>query len=361
MNPLECEAVVAAALEMYGGACEIEPGNAETLREAGLQTRSGLETWKVPAELPSSLVCSTMAPPSAKKITEQLAHTIRLLPHDIDGSGFFVAVFTKTSHRSASTMQSPGEGEVGTVREAGACEHAGEPGELLPRVLPWRARNDLNCYEVVRVDSDAEAQKIASWHGLNWEELPGAVVAERNIHGVVRQLLLLSWKVLSYLQGELGRSRSPLLLACGVPLFKKLDDGFLSEVGLECRWRPALEAATILSAHCRRRVLLLSRDAIEQLLKDRRLSVGGLREMALKGDALGLDELQEQVGGVLVGLQGRAGFWLPGVVTAKALEVYASAEELGPVPGSPVLPRPQVADSEVRVRDGLTSAAGPAD
>lgn len=61
-------------------------------------------------------------------------------PHEIDGSGFFVAIFTKTAHRSFP-VQIPSS-------------------RLMPEI-PWRARNENNRYTVVSTDN-SDVQSIAT-------------------------------------------------------------------------------------------------------------------------------------------------------------------------------------------------------
>merc|ERR1719444_573570 len=48
LNPVENEAVVAAALSAFRGSVELVPGAAATLQQAGFKSHSGLKTWLVP-------------------------------------------------------------------------------------------------------------------------------------------------------------------------------------------------------------------------------------------------------------------------------------------------------------------------
>ena len=63
-------------------------------------------------------------------------------PHEIDGSGFFVAIFTKTAHRSFPVQI---------------------PSSRLTPEIPWRARNENNRYTVVSTDN-SDVQSIATSH-----------------------------------------------------------------------------------------------------------------------------------------------------------------------------------------------------
>ncbi|CAE8609307.1 unnamed protein product [Polarella glacialis] len=266
------------------------------------------------------------------------ADAVRLLPQDNDSSGFFVAVFTKIRHWDAQPLSNssllPAEAfAVPALAPEKATVQAGQMPLGAVATLRWRARNDLNVYELLDAAIDPEAQSIASYYGVDLKTLPGKLVAERNVHGNVRQLLLVAPRLLDYLQADLGQLRSPILLACGVPVFKRMDDGYMCEIGLECRWRPALEAASLLGVRCARRTLRLGKAAFEKLLRDRKLPLEEIVELAASGEIEGLQSCHDKVGGVLVGLKGYD-FWLPGVITAKALEAYASTIEVGEAPGA---------------------------
>lgn len=360
LNPVENEAVVAAALRAFRGDVDLVRGAASALEAGGLRARPGLTTWRA-AEAPAPAGRVSPTPPEQGTVeAEALRHVVRLLPHDNDTSGFFVAVFTKTRHRDACHFGAPAEDGAATGGGPAAGEAASEPGAPPAAVeaLPWRARNDLNRYEVLDLAAHPEAAAIAEAYGLDLAELPGRVLAERNIHGAVRQLLLVGDRLLAYLTAELGQRRSPLLISCGVPLFKRLDDNFLTEVGLKCRWRPALEAAALLGAACAKRVVLLGPETLGRLLAARRLDLAELQRLAAAGDGevQGLGSCEGKLGGVVVRHRGCPDFCLPGVVTGAALEVYASTEELGDVPGSaPPLPPPPAPP-----REGAEAASPPA-
>jgi len=113
-HPVENEAVVAALLRT--GTVEIVPQPSEPLWwDLRIVARPGLTSWKVLddacKELPwrddqdkvkdsklsaaSNRLPKTLWPPAEKEIVESLRHCIRLLPHDNDTGGFFIAVLRK--------------------------------------------------------------------------------------------------------------------------------------------------------------------------------------------------------------------------------------------------------------------------
>lgn len=164
-------------------------------------------------------------------------------PHEIDGSGFFVAIFTKTAHRSFP-VQIPSS-------------------RLMPEI-PWRARNENNRYTVVSTDN-SDVQSIATslaffiqtflrhwdvWHTHNFlvtllapdfhcclllqrisfsslemkfyglRDLPDPLVAEYNIKGKLTQLNLVNSALLQLLQSHLNCKGSPLFLEAGFKMFQ---------------------------------------------------------------------------------------------------------------------------------------------
>ncbi|CAE8616830.1 unnamed protein product [Polarella glacialis] len=211
LNPIECEAVVAAALAAFRGDCElVEDEAVEELRRAGLRARAGLASWKVPdtqrpkrqkapddqppasevgsagvgctlytsleeVQVPKealSGLCATMFPPSNPEVLSQLRKAVRLLPQDNDSSGFFVAVFTKTRHWDAQPLSNSTPLPVEAVAvPALAPEKATVQADQMPlgavATLRWRARNDLNVYELLDAAIDPEAQSIASYYGID--------------------------------------------------------------------------------------------------------------------------------------------------------------------------------------------------
>ena len=103
INPIEDEAVVAALLRHFKGALHLVPATIP-----GLQSRPGLRTWSVSQEIFSigepddearratvaklPLLLPSMHPPSAADGDLHLEYCHRVLPHDQDMGGFFVAV-----------------------------------------------------------------------------------------------------------------------------------------------------------------------------------------------------------------------------------------------------------------------------
>ncbi|CAN7991843.1 unnamed protein product, partial [Ixodes hexagonus] len=138
LNPLEDEAVVASLLLQCEGAVELVDVSG---RLPGLVSKPGLTTWKVSSkdmavytsfdqvpEMYHTQIRAHMFPPSPDVAAQlKLERCVRILPHQQDTGGFFVAVLKKTGSklpwespsRTKSTTLAPenGEEESQTVKQ----------------------------------------------------------------------------------------------------------------------------------------------------------------------------------------------------------------------------------------------------
>jgi hypothetical protein len=147
----------------------------------------------------------------------QLAHCMRLLPHLNDTGGFFVATFTKLSHKAA---------EVAT---RSSCAKA---------MLEQHGRSEKNCYDVLQPD-DATWGQIAAFYGIPKDFDSSLVVREFNVSGDCKKLNLVTPGLKRLLGCKSLREKNTLqVLSLGVRLFVQLDSTFLTE-HCECRWRPS--------------------------------------------------------------------------------------------------------------------------
>lgn len=110
LNPLEDEAVIAAALRAYAGYVELVEYDGTRL--PGLRYRAGLSSWQCSediftigetdkeraqskARLPK--LTSAMHPPSDEEVSAMALHKcMRIVPQDQNTGGFFIAVLRKT-------------------------------------------------------------------------------------------------------------------------------------------------------------------------------------------------------------------------------------------------------------------------
>jgi len=350
LNPIENEAVVAAALHRFGNDVRLVAHPAADLQAKGLSVSHGLATWGVPdpcsqegvqlfqswlqvpesLKHPRDLLYKSMFPPWQDGDTEALAYRsmlvegcVRLNPQRIDGSGFFIAIFEKIKHRCF-----PCEPNTSEVKH-------GPPTKSSSRI-PWRARNEANHYELVD-ETSAVVKEIAQFYGLS--RTPGPLLAEFNTKGRLTQLNLVNESLRRFLQGQPQCKASPLVISVGVPLFKPLPDGFMTEVQLPCRWRPALEGSGLLAPLMTKRALQLDESVLRKLLAERILPMQELYALADSEDVVGVGSCEGLLGGVVAGLPDGS-FWTPCVVTGQGLELFANAEELG-VPAPELLPPQQ--------------------
>lgn len=134
LNPLEDEAVVASLLLQCEGAVELVDVSG---RLPGLVSNPGLTTWKVSSkdmavytsfdqvpEMYHTQIRAQMFPPSPEVAAElKLERCIRILPHQQDTGGFFVAVLKKTGSKL------PWESQSKSKPTALAAENGGEESQ----------------------------------------------------------------------------------------------------------------------------------------------------------------------------------------------------------------------------------------
>ena len=83
--------------------------------------------------------------------------------------------------------------------------------------------------------------------------------------GKLTQLNLVNEPLLRVLQSHLNCKGSPLLVSVGIPLFKLLDESFMTNIDVPSRWRPALEGAWILATKMTKRLLRISLDRMRRI------------------------------------------------------------------------------------------------
>jgi len=131
LNPIENEAVVASVLRTFGTGCVRLVNCSDAL--PGLPRRPGLRTWGVWhrggfhqtwealqerfwEKCPPLQSCFPPADPAELADGDggfHLEHCVRLMPHDLNGSGFFVAVLEKiSSHADSAGKLDDNEREV---------------------------------------------------------------------------------------------------------------------------------------------------------------------------------------------------------------------------------------------------------
>ena len=148
MNPIENEAVVARVLLTFGTACLRLVDVSKDLPE--LKRRRGLTEWSVwhrgqfhadwnsvverfPTKCPK---LESLFPPDVsaeERAALNLERCVRLMPHDLDGSGFFVAVFEKVAEHAEGAGALPEDTKEVCVVEGGV---------VLPQELSTNHRDE---------------------------------------------------------------------------------------------------------------------------------------------------------------------------------------------------------------------------
>ncbi|EEQ98469.1 protein nucleolar, putative [Perkinsus marinus ATCC 50983] len=147
LNPIEDEAVVAAALANFNGKVKLVAGPAVGNATYSIAAprgemysggRPGLSTWTVspPGDAATHIdkyedtpdqykkkMLSSMWPPTDDSIKAQLHHCRRFFPHDINAGGFFVAAFEKVSDDAVDSN----EESAATDKPAAEQRRGGRP------------------------------------------------------------------------------------------------------------------------------------------------------------------------------------------------------------------------------------------
>eukprot|EP00930_Biecheleria_cincta_P094103 TRINITY_DN848_c0_g1_i1.p1 TRINITY_DN848_c0_g1~~TRINITY_DN848_c0_g1_i1.p1 ORF type:complete len:820 (+),score=208.92 TRINITY_DN848_c0_g1_i1:48-2462(+) len=183
LNPIEDEAVVAAALRRHGDAIALVPPPADLSER--IKAGRGLATWAVPhsekdgefftaiEDVPQELkqgknkLLASMFPPYgdfAKTWETARGHCRRLLPHLENTGGFFIAVFEKRAELPPSAK---------ARREARNAEHLKAKGEAAAKGEPSAAANADDAEEE---QEDEEEKEEAAGGTANAKDQADAAV-----------------------------------------------------------------------------------------------------------------------------------------------------------------------------------------
>ncbi|CAJ1431436.1 unnamed protein product [Effrenium voratum] len=281
LNPVECEAVVSAAL------CQ-QPGfETVPIQVPGLQLEPGLPTWRVPAltraatwatwhEVPEDEKASgqlrrSMFPPAAYAATamvagleQQLLRCGRLLPSNDDGGCFFLALVRRKEEGTAAFSKgdrvlATAVGQQGVVRGPGTKQFRG----LLRVLYDDGSQYHVAPNELLKLSPETavEQAKPASLRPLlcavpdDWHRIAGFfgvdLLASCLAQGSGGAICLASpsLKALAWLPESMSEKG---YWAAGRPLFFKAS----SEAHAGNAWQPTAEAAALLAGICDRSLRL---------------------------------------------------------------------------------------------------------
>lgn len=332
LNPVENEAVVAAALRIHndtkarqgGGSVLLEDGH-QLLKERlpGLPAEAferGLQHWRVPSPefsaavptlyeawdaVPTALrsrrttvraseAQADSAPPQGADVADGTARAgvklrsemfpstdgvdtsrcIRVLPGPlVNGGGFFLAVITKQSDSSSAKLhKDKGSSTLGQLWAD--CRFAFPRVKRKSREIPAL----LGFFGLLNDASSAAAAGVERFplERLAWAPARGGAKKQGGRAG--------SFTLLGDAALQLQHSGDLEMLGGGLPLFARMDDdcAWARHAGLAgtrqehhfFTWRPegSLAAASFLARCCTRRVLRLPRILLRRLLQERRLA-----------------------------------------------------------------------------------------
>ncbi|CAK9059684.1 unnamed protein product [Durusdinium trenchii] len=310
LNPIEDEAVVAAALKRHGAAVKLVPPP-ESM--CSVQAGDGLATWVVPnpektgeffedfESAPNEVksgktkLLSTMYPPTGdfKEQWEQVRrYCRRLLPHLMDTGGFFIATFEKRAdlapsakaRREEKRAQLKAKEETTETAEAEAEEEKEKEPEKPKEKVVFRRLTK----EYLPVDSVLpEWPEVLDFYGLDVSLSHRFVMRAEGD----KSIFLVSEAAAELLRQEVKLPTR--MVMCGVAAFQRTG----SHHERACPWQLAQEGAAQLCALKLRRQLACSRSFLRQLLVERELTIAEVRSLAAQGDATGLEALSEADGG----------------------------------------------------------------
>ena len=313
LNPVENEAVVAAALQWARGTVALKP-----VAVPGLELTPGLTSWRVADprgaaamrwyatldEVPQELrtpdrrglaVRDTMFPPAAGG--EALAGCVRLAPQRNDTGGFFCAVLERVS-----------------APDWGGTEEAAPVFEAAPRPVQVPMFQRKQAFQAL--ESAETAASLRQFYGLGG--LEGTLFAltsegKRDRTAVHVSAAMRRWIEAFAGSRPVGKPHPLRFSALGVRMFKSFDGKYC--VGASCRWRPCQEGAALLASRCSRRRVQVPRALLERLLREGRL---GVEELAMA---------EGGIGGLLL-CAPDCELWLAAVIAGDVVECYASKEQV---------------------------------
>lgn len=282
-DPVQCEAVVAAALQIhnsqYGTEVCLESPDAKLPASLAASLRPGLCKWAVPApnfaaERPHLFREWTTVPDALQKqkgarirremfsdfagsAAAECRHCRRVLPSaELDTGGFFLATFRKSTKACGTSKFGVAPRRHPFMRKAVKTVNGLNPGKGCI----------LKFFGLFDDEADAAA------HGVERFPLERLGVASPGQDSLV---LLASAAMPLHLQPREGLIR---VLGGGLPLLRRMRaagsaGGFFEgePPGRVFCWRPALEGAEVLGRCCSRRLVGLPRLLLLRLLEERRL------------------------------------------------------------------------------------------
>eukprot|EP00002_Diphylleia_rotans_P037600 TRINITY_DN8415_c0_g1_i1.p1 TRINITY_DN8415_c0_g1~~TRINITY_DN8415_c0_g1_i1.p1 ORF type:complete len:777 (-),score=156.57 TRINITY_DN8415_c0_g1_i1:202-2532(-) len=289
-NPIENEAVVAELVRRSNGSVELVDVSTQ-LPE--LKRRNGLHTWKVMSrlgdwyenwsEVPTDMavnISQSMFPPTKEEAESlHLERCIRIVPHDQDTGGFFVAVLRKkeeiplskeqsqVAEQTASTMvQAATEGEAKPSSDEKVTGAMADEVQELVDGLSESGRKEKKKYfaeepfYLLKKDSPV-INELKRFYELK-ESFPSDRVYTRSPQ--INRLYLVSEGIKSLLRSDVRKSLK--VVSAGIRLFNK-HDNIAGAVGV-CDFRLCQDSLSYLAPHMQEtRIVDLRETELRKLLE----------------------------------------------------------------------------------------------
>eukprot|EP00929_Paragymnodinium_shiwhaense_P032882 TRINITY_DN18166_c0_g1_i1.p1 TRINITY_DN18166_c0_g1~~TRINITY_DN18166_c0_g1_i1.p1 ORF type:complete len:781 (-),score=273.46 TRINITY_DN18166_c0_g1_i1:262-2604(-) len=386
LNPLEDEAVIAAALLKHGDSLRVLPRPAHL---ASVRAAQGLTKWSVPspreekvyydkyADVPEELrggkmrILPSMFAPADDAEFDDIRKQIRegcnrCLPHLMDTGGFFVTIFEKVKELkpSAKARRLAARAEIKAKRaaaekaeaqEAAAAKATGDEAAAAEVAAEDAVDAADDDDDEVEGEAEPDAEGAAGDSAaLEAGKPPGKLWRITREYLEVEEEWKDEWKVMRdfygledsvvkrlYARGKAGRQiflqseaganflhakvRLPTrMVMCGVLAFQHSDSCHVDA----CEWLLRQDALITLCSLGMKRKIALRRPLLQKLLEEQTISLEELKAAAQAGDATGLEALAPP--------GGAAGALRPGCLavqllpeTAEAVPPFAVCAQIG--------------------------------
>nr|XP_018673469.1 tRNA (cytosine(34)-C(5))-methyltransferase [Ciona intestinalis] len=265
LNPIEDEAVVAAAIHHCGGAVELV-----SVSLPGLKWSPGVSSWRVMDsdmnwydthdQVPEKKknISYSMFPPGGQDVMEamHLERCMRLLPHQQDTGGFFVAVLRKKKPLPWQKDELKCEAEV--VEKSGSETTAQAPPR---KKRKWEPGFKEDPFVFLTSEDEATSSQIVSFFGL--KDFPVNQILSRTTNGKKKQLYFVSKLVKNIIENNINYVK---VINTGVRVFSRSAN---TQNDLECEFRLVQDGSECIEPFMSARVIPIKIcDVTKFLLED---------------------------------------------------------------------------------------------
>uniref|UniRef100_H2YC23 tRNA (cytosine(34)-C(5))-methyltransferase n=1 Tax=Ciona savignyi TaxID=51511 RepID=H2YC23_CIOSA len=262
LNPIEDEAVVAAAIQHCGGAVEVIDADLP-----GLKWSPGVSKWRVMDrdmnwyethdEVPENKkknLSYSMFPPGGQDVMEKmhLERCMRLLPHQQDTGGFFVAVLRKTK----PLPWQKDEAKMETKSETNGSETKIQAPPRKKR--KWEPGFKEDPFVFLSSKDEATSSQITSFFGL--KDFPMDQVLTRTTSEKKKQLYFVSKLVKNIVETNIDHVK---VINTGVRVFSRSAN---TQNDLECEFRLVQDGSECIEPFMATRVVPIQIEDVKRFL-----------------------------------------------------------------------------------------------